>query len=122
MTKGVVVVLGETGRNFAAGMTGGLAYVLDDDGGFATARCNQDSVDLEPIVGDEDASLLQELISRHMKLTGSPRAEWILQNWESVLPKFVKVFPHDYKRVLGNFKAGVQGAAETQECSEASHG
>jgi glutamate synthase (NADPH) large chain len=122
MTKGVVVVLGETGRNFAAGMTGGLAYVLDDDGGFAAARCNQDSVDLEPIVGDEDASLLQELISQHMKLTGSRRAEWILQNWELVLSKFVKVFPQDYKRVLRNVKAVVQDTTEAQERREVSHG
>ena len=101
MTRGTVVVLGKTGRNFAAGMTGGIAYVLDETGEFVTVRCNRASVDLEPLVDPKDIDLLQLLIARHAELTGSPRAHWILENWDTMLPKFVKVFPHEYKRVLG---------------------
>jgi glutamate synthase (NADPH) large chain len=100
MTNGLVVVLGPTGRNFAAGMTGGLAFVLDETGDFARARCNRAGVDLEPVEA-ADAGDLQKLIERHAELTASPRAKWILENWERMLPKFVKVFPHEYKRVLG---------------------
>jgi glutamate synthase domain-containing protein 3 len=101
MTKGTVIVLGKTGRNFAAGMTGGIAYVLDETGEFAQVRCNSASVDLEPITDPKDADLVQLLTARHAELTGSPRAKWILDNWVRMLPKFVKVFPHEYKRVLG---------------------
>ncbi len=99
MTRGLVVVLGPTGRNFAAGMTGGLAYVLDETGEFSSVRCNKASIALEPLEG-EDAAALQELIRRHQALTGSPRAQQILDSWDSLLPKFVKVFPHEFKRVL----------------------
>jgi len=99
MTKGLVVVLGKCGRNFAAGMSGGLAYVLDEQGDFAERRINPAGVDLEP-VPVEDAEMLFGLISRHADFTASPRAKWILENWESMLPKFIKVFPHEYKRVL----------------------
>ena len=101
MTRGTVIVLGKTGRNFAAGMTGGIAYVLDETGEFVTVRCNRASVDLEPLVAPPDIDLVQRLIARHADLTGSPRARWILENWDTLLPKFVKVFPHEYKRVLG---------------------
>ena len=98
MTKGLVVVLGKCGRNFAAGMSGGIAYVLDERGDFAEKRCNTAAVDLEPIAGD--AHLLSSLIERHFEFTRSPRAKWILENWSTMLPKFIKVFPHEYKRVL----------------------
>ncbi|HKW98033.1 MAG TPA: glutamate synthase large subunit [Bryobacteraceae bacterium] len=101
MTKGTVVVLGKAGRNFAAGMSGGVAYVLDERGDFAERRCNVAGVDLEPVMDKADIELLRGLIARHFEYTGSPRAEWILDNWTSMLPKFVKVFPHEYKRVLG---------------------
>jgi glutamate synthase domain-containing protein 2/glutamate synthase domain-containing protein 1/glutamate synthase domain-containing protein 3 len=101
MTNGLVVVLGRTGRNFAAGMTGGIAYVLDQAGDFPAAYCNRAEVDLEQISDPKDIQLLHRLISRHGELTGSAQAKWILQNWESMLPKFIKVFPHEYKRVLG---------------------
>jgi glutamate synthase (NADPH/NADH) large chain len=101
MTNGLVVVLGGTGRNFAAGMTGGIAYVLDRNGDFASVRCNRTEVDLEPVTDQLDVDKLCELISRHAEYTGSPQAKWILDNWEALLPKFVKVFPHEYKRVLG---------------------
>jgi glutamate synthase domain-containing protein 3 len=98
MTKGLVVVLGRCGRNFAAGMSGGIAYVLDEAGDFAEKRCNTAAVDLEPVA--EDAQLLRSLIERHAQFTASPRANWILENWSAMQPKFIKVFPHEYKRVL----------------------
>jgi glutamate synthase (NADPH/NADH) large chain len=101
MTNGLVVVLGRTGRNFAAGMTGGVAYVLDQFGDFPSVRCNRAEVDLEPVSDQKDVDLLYQLISRHGELTGSTQAKWITENWESTLPKFTKVFPHEYKRVLG---------------------
>ena len=101
MTNGTVVVLGLTGRNFAAGMSGGCAYVYDDQGDFATRRCNQASVDLEPLVSDADVADVRGLLQRHRDLTGSPRAAWILERWAEAQPRFIKVFPHEYKRVLG---------------------
>ncbi len=101
MTNGLVIVLGSTGRNFAAGMTGGFAFVLDETGEFASVRCNRAGVDLEPVTDPADIRKLQELILRHASLTGSPRAKWVIENWDALLPKFVKVFPHEYKRVLG---------------------
>jgi glutamate synthase domain-containing protein 3 len=99
MTKGTVVVLGKCGRNFAAGMSGGIAYVLDERGDFEVRRCNRASVDLEPVPAD-DAALLCHLIEKHFELTGSPRAKWVLENWDAMLGKFIKIFPHEYKRVL----------------------
>jgi glutamate synthase domain-containing protein 2/glutamate synthase domain-containing protein 3 len=101
MTNGLVVVLGGTGRNFAAGMTGGIAYVLDQTGDFASVRCNLNEVDLEQVTEAADIQLLHRLIYRHSEFTASPQAKWILQNWDVTLPKFIKVFPHEYKRVLG---------------------
>ncbi len=96
MTGGVVVVLGETGRNFAAGMSGGIAYVWDPDGALA-ARCNPAGVALEPV---EDAELLHQLVSNHADLTHSPRATAILADWPRALAAFVQVMPHDYRRAL----------------------
>ena len=101
MTKGLVLVLGETGKNFAAGMTGGIAFVLDETGDFRKTRCNPASVDLEPVEEAKDIYELRYWIARHAEETGSPRANWILENWDGLLPKFVKVFPHEFKRVLG---------------------
>jgi glutamate synthase domain-containing protein 3 len=101
MTNGLVIVLGRTGRNFAAGMTGGFAFVLDETGEFGRVRCNRAGVDLEPVVDPVDIQKLSSLIHRHVELTGSPRAKWVLEHWDALLPKFVKVFPHEYKRVLG---------------------
>ena len=102
MTRGLVVVLGKTGRNFAAGMTGGIAYVLDQSGGeFASECCNRADVDLEPLAEAKDIETVHGLVTRHAELTGSPQAQWILKHWDAMLPKFVKVFPHEYKRVLG---------------------
>ena len=104
MTGGRVVVLGPTGRNFAAGMSGGIAYVLDEDGGFP-ARCNLDMVALEPVVGEEDRDLLRGLVEEHLALTGSANARRVLDDWDKLLPRFVKVFPHDYRRVLEERRA-----------------
>jgi glutamate synthase domain-containing protein 2/glutamate synthase domain-containing protein 1/glutamate synthase domain-containing protein 3 len=101
MTRGLVVVLGKTGRNFAAGMTGGIAYVLDQTGEFATECCNRVDVDLEPVTDAKDIEMVHSLVVRHAQLTDSPQANWILKHWDATLPKFVKVFPHEYKRVLG---------------------
>jgi len=100
MTKGLVVVLGKTGRNFAAGMSGGIAYVFDERGDFADHRCNRAAVDLEEVPA-EDVDLLRALIGRHIDATGSPRGTWILENWDNMVGRFIKVFPHEYKRVLG---------------------
>ena len=100
MTRGLVVVLGRTGRNFAAGMSGGIAFVLDEAGDFAEKRCNRAMVDLEPVVEEADQELLCHLVERHVEYTKSPKAEWVLDNWDKMLPKFIKIFPQDYKRVL----------------------
>jgi len=101
MTKGLVLVLGRCGRNFAAGMSGGIAYVFDERMDFTQKRCNLSSVDLEPVIEEQDTKLVRELIFRHHELTGSSRARMILDNWSEMLPRFIKVFPHEFKRVLG---------------------
>jgi glutamate synthase (NADPH/NADH) large chain len=82
-------------------MSGGIAYVFDDSGDFTENRCNTASVDLEPLTAASDIDLVHTLTLRHLHLTGSPRAAWILENWSELLPRFIKVFPHEYKRVLG---------------------
>jgi len=127
MTGGVVVVIGETGRNFAAGMSGGVAYVLDEDETFRS-RCNLAMVDLEPVPEEEnlmqkihhhggdlewhgrvdisgdmtkhDDERLHQLIANHLHYTGSSRARMILENWEAMRPKFVKVMPVEYRRAI----------------------
>ena len=101
MTRGLVVVLGKCGRNFAAGMSGGIAYVLDEAGDFAAKRCNTAGVDLEAVEASRDIELLHATIAKHAEATGSPRARWVLENRAEMLPRFVKVFPREYKRVLG---------------------
>ena len=100
MTGGRVAVLGPTGVNFAAGMSGGIAYVLDETGLFDD-RCNLGMVDLELVIDPPDQQELKTMIERHVKYTGSERGRHILESWESHLPYFVKVFPTDYKRALG---------------------
>jgi len=99
MTNGRIVVLGATGRNFAAGMSGGIAYVLDEAGDFDT-RCNQEMVDLEPVQETEDVHELRGLVQKHYQYTGSATAKRLLDGWDELLPKFVKVYPRDYRRVL----------------------
>jgi glutamate synthase (NADPH/NADH) large chain len=137
MTGGVVVVLGVTGRNFAAGMSGGIAYVYDDDAQFKSL-CNMAGVDLEPIAPPElgladapgrprqravsvedsgmgdplryDAERLRILVERHLLFTGSARARELLDNWENALSRFVKVVPRDYRRALLELRAEAAAA------------
>ncbi len=126
MTGGIVIVLGQTGRNFAAGMSGGIAYVLDEDGGFER-RCNLSMVQLEPVpeeaaasesgeveghgrvhfnhLGQADELVLRGLVEKHLRYTGSARAKDILDNWARYLPKFVKVLPTEYRRALQEIAA-----------------
>jgi glutamate synthase (NADPH/NADH) large chain len=122
MTGGTVVVLGMTGRNFAAGMSGGIAYVLDEDGSFKH-RCNLAQVALEKVLpanrhaageplhrGDRRRNPAQGLITRHAEYTGSD-AKAILANWDAYREKFVKVYPHEYKRALTEMAAAAQKEA-----------
>jgi glutamate synthase domain-containing protein 2/glutamate synthase domain-containing protein 3 len=133
MTGGTVVVLGPTGRNFAAGMSGGVAYVFDEDGTFAQ-RCNGSMVSLEPVLdsagqdraeaelaaagkarlrhaGQSDEALLRSLIERHLRYTASTRALSLLDRWADVRGRFIKVFPHEYQRALGEMAAAKAAAA-----------
>ncbi len=100
MTGGIVAVLGRTGRNFAAGMSGGIAYIYDADGTFQT-RCNLGMVDLESVVEADDKAALKDLVQKHFQLTGSTVAQRLLVDWDKSLTKFVKVFPQEYRRALG---------------------
>jgi glutamate synthase (ferredoxin) len=103
MTGGRVVVIGRTGRNFAAGMSGGVAYVLDEAGDFPT-RCNQALVGLEKLEDTDEIEAVWKLIQRHQAYTNSARAAKVLADWKQLVPKFVKVMPKDYKRVLQAMK------------------
>ena len=140
MTGGTVVVLGRTGRNFAAGMSGGIAYVYDDDGTFAT-RCNGAMVALEPVLpeaeqtrsedelvvagkarlrhaGRADEAILRDLVERHLRYTGSTHALAVLDDWDAQRRKFVKVFPHEYRRALTEMhakEAAAKAAAAARE-------
>jgi glutamate synthase domain-containing protein 3 len=127
MTNGVVVVLGNAGRNFAAGMSGGIAYVLDVKGDFVQKRCNHGSVDVDPQLAVEDLQLLRSLITRHAELTGSQQARRVLLSWEELLARFCKVFPHEYKRALGMSRtkaaeAVPQAAAFRAAAGQVQHG
>ncbi|MFC7459746.1 glutamate synthase-related protein [Hydrogenophaga defluvii] len=132
MTGGTVVVLGQTGRNFAAGMSGGIAYVYDEDGQFAK-RCNTAMVSLEKVLpaaeqeasvpkaiwhkGESDEAQLKKLLADHNRWTGSKRARDLLDNWETARAKFVKVFPNEYKRALGEINAKVEAVAATTKAA-----
>ena len=130
MTGGTVVVLGKTGRNFAAGMSGGIAYVYDEDGQFAK-RCNPSMVSLGRVLpaeeqaaaedkavwhkGETDDALLKSLIEQHHSWTGSLRAREILDDWASARSRFIKVFPNEYKRALGEMNAVKLASAAKDE-------
>ena len=118
MTGGRVVVLGETGRNFAAGMSGGVAYVLDEEGDFA-AKCNVQMVGLEKIEGEEEAEEVRQLIKKHADYTKSQKAYKVLALWEEMTPKFVKVMPKDYKRVIAALKKAQQAGLSGDEAMTA---
>jgi len=114
MTGGKVVVLGRTGRNFAGGMSGGVAYVLDRDGDF-DVRCNKDMCELESLNDPEEIAEVKAMITRHVEYTKSSFAQDILANWDQMLPKFVKIIPTAYKHILQTFsdvqKEGLEGDA-----------
>jgi glutamate synthase (ferredoxin) len=103
MTGGRVVVLGPTGRNFAAGMSGGVAYVLDVDGKFSS-RCNKDMVELEALTDNDEIEEVRNMIEKHLDYTGSNSAAKALKDWDATVSKFVKVMPRDYKRMLQAIK------------------
>ena len=109
MTGGRAVVLGPVGRNFAAGMSGGVAYIWDHQGDFAT-KCNMGMVELESVKADEDIAELKQMIESHLKYTDSEVAKRILNDWDGALSQFVKVMPTDYKRVLEEQKKKAQAA------------
>jgi glutamate synthase (NADPH/NADH) large chain len=118
MTGGTVVVLGRIGRNFAAGMSGGIAYLLDPDLG----RVNKEMVDLEPLDGN-DAAVLRELVERHRVETGSAVAGRLLADWDGALARFVKIMPKDYKRVLDAASRAEQEGRDVNEAvMAAAHG
>ena len=135
MTGGTVAVLGKTGRNFAAGMSGGVAYVYDEDGQFAK-RCNLSMVTLEKVLpaaeqkaaqdvgtwhrGQTDEEQLKKLLDDHLRWTGSRRARELLDNWATAREKFVKVFPTEYKRALGEIHVKKQAAAQAAPAQGAS--
>ena len=99
MTNGVVVVLGNTGRNFGAGMSGGIAFVYDPDGDFEICF-NPGLADLEPVLDPDDIATLRVMIEKHLEYTGSGPAKAILDDWDRALPQFKKVMPRDYRRIL----------------------
>jgi glutamate synthase (ferredoxin) len=117
MTGGRVVILGPTGRNFAAGMSGGVAYVLDDEARSFARRCNKEMVSLAKLEEPEEVALVHGLVSRHAQLTGSKRAEEILASWNQLVPSFVRVMPNDYRRVL-EAQAKMRAAGLSQEEAE----
>jgi glutamate synthase (NADPH/NADH) large chain len=121
MTGGRVVVLGETGRNFGAGMSGGVAYVYDGDGTFAN-RLNDDMVDIDPLEV-EDTDFLKDIVRRHAELTGSTVAQGMLDRWHVEVRKFQKVMPTDYKRVLEAARiAEEKGLSVDEAIMAAAHG
>jgi glutamate synthase (NADPH/NADH) len=117
MTGGTIVILGKTGRNFAAGMSGGIAYVLDVDSSFRS-RCNLELVDLDPVENEEDIITLKMMIQQHQRCTGSQLAKEVIADFDSLLPKFIKVFPRDYKHVLASKKAGEISKAAAENAAK----
>jgi len=116
MTGGRVVILGKTGRNFAAGMSGGIAYVFDPEHALEKL-CNKDMVELETME-DEDKAEVKCMIEKHFKYTGSDPAEWVLENWEIAVDLFVKVMPKDYKAVLAKKKVRAPQPALAKEAAK----
>jgi len=122
MTGGRVVIIGKSGRNFAAGMSGGIAYVLDEAGDF-NIRCNMGMVDLDKFEDKEDIETVKKLLSKHVQYTQSTVAKKILDNWSKYESKFVKVMPKDYKRVLAAIKKAKEAGTSVDEAvMEAAHG
>jgi glutamate synthase (ferredoxin) len=118
MTGGRVLILGPTGRNFAAGMSGGIAYVFDEEGTFEE-RCNTGMVDLEKLEDRGEIEEIRALIERHRDLTGSNRADALLADWPRCVSRFVKVFPRDYKRMLAAIRRATEAGLTGEEALEA---
>ena len=117
MTGGRVVVLGRTGRNFAAGMSGGLAFVLDEDGTFRS-RLNPAMLDQVEALDEGDVIEVRDLVAEHARRTGSPVAARVLEQWDELQDRFVKIFPTDYKRVLAELGAQEAAAADQAPTAE----
>jgi len=117
MTSGIVVVLGDTGKNFAAGMSGGIAYVYDPFELF-DSRCNLAMVELEGVWDSKDQNVLHDLIQQHYRLTKSTLAQNILDNWEVQYPQFVKVVPIEYRKVLERMQLNESRDDETMSVTE----
>ncbi|MBN2342907.1 MAG: glutamate synthase large subunit [Deltaproteobacteria bacterium] len=117
MTGGIAVVLGTTGCNFAAGMSGGIAYVFDEMELFDT-NCNLEMVDLENVWREDDVALLRSLIEKHYKWTNSRRAEWILEKWDDMIGRFVKVMPVEYAKVLQRMRDAEERNADSTSLTE----
>jgi glutamate synthase domain-containing protein 3 len=111
MTGGRAVILGKTGRNFAAGMSGGIAYVLDLDGTFPPL-VNKEMVELEQLTDPADQDTVLTMVRKHAQYTGSTRAQWVLDNWPQAAAKFVKVMPADYKLALKKLQEEAQAMQE----------
>ena len=114
MTGGRVVILGPAGRNFAAGMSGGIAYVLDEVGDFPR-RCNTQMVNLEKLTDDDEMEAVWKMIQRHFAYTKSKRAETVLADWKQTASRFVKVMPRDYQRILQSIKRVEQSGLGGEE-------
>ena len=122
MTGGKVLVIGSTGRNFGAGMSGGVAYVLTDREDFKI-QCNLGMVDLDDVEKDEDIEIIKTMLNKHEEVTQSTVAKKILDNWKDYQSRFIKVMPQDYKRVLAAIKkARMEGTPEDEAVMEAAHG
>ncbi|MFW5698264.1 MAG: glutamate synthase large subunit, partial [Planctomycetota bacterium] len=120
MTGGRMICLGPTGRNFAAGMSGGIAYVLDEEGRFGR-RCNKGMVDLDELADPAEIAEVRALIEEHHAFTGSSLAQRVLEQWDALLPQFIKIFPHEYRRVLMEAEAKRQ-ASNAASDKEVAHG
>src|SRR5262249_8992582 len=118
MTGGRVVVLGPTGRNFAAGMSGGIAYVLDATGEF-WSRCNREMVEITHIEDSSEIDLVKNMIFRHAEYTGSRRATEFLLSWDEMIGRFFRIIPHDYKRVLDADRGTIDVQLQTRDLKAA---
>jgi glutamate synthase (NADPH/NADH) large chain len=115
MTGGRVVILGEVGKNFGAGMSGGIAYVLADNKEEFKALCNSEMIEFESLVDDEEIRLVEDMIQAHFRYTNSAKAEYVLEQWNETLPKFVKVIPKDYKRMMEKIAEQMQAGLSNEE-------